>query len=298
MRKVVLLGSPIAHSYSPAIQNAAFNEAGLAWRYQAMEVAPEKLAATIASMRVDGWPGANVTIPFKESVLPLLDEIDASAIETSAVNTIVNKNGHLVGHNTDLRGFIRDLHTHWQAPRAGQSLILGAGGAARAVAFGLAREGLDLSLIARSVSRAERLAEDVRREFGVEVTALPWARESFVRASSQCTLLVNATPLGMMPHIQESPWPDGVPLPPDAFVYDLVYSPADTRLVQQAQQSGIKAVSGAGMLLEQAALSYELWTGLGAPRERMRAALGGALERSSEWGRTEDRTDRREVLDA
>lgn len=295
VKKVVLLGSPVAHSFSPAVQNAAFNEAGLDWRYEAMEVAPEQLAATLANMRKHGWLGANVTLPHKEAVLSLLDELDPSAIQTSAVNTIVNKDGHLVGHNTDLRGFIRDLRAHWRFPRTGRSLILGAGGAARAVATGLAQEGLDLSLIARTASRAERLAEDVRRYHGVGVAVLPWVSDSFARAASQCTLIVNATPLGMMPNVQNSPWPGDVPLPPAAFVYDLVYSPREPRLVKRAQHSGLKAASGAGMLLEQAALSYELWTDLRAPRERMKAALGEALEQSRPRRRTEVQS---EVLDA
>ena len=298
VKKFVLLGSPVEHSFSPAIQSAAFNEAGLDWRYEAMEVTPEELAATIASMRKHGWLGANVTIPFKEAVLPLLDEIDSSAVQTSAVNTIVNRNGHLVGHNTDLRGFMRDLRTHWQVPKTGRPLILGAGGGARAVAFGLAQEGLDLLLIARTTIRAERLAEDVRRYHGVGVAILPWARDSFTKAASQCILIVNATPLGMMPEVQNSPWPGDVALPPAAFVYDLVYSPREPQLVKQAQRSGLRAASGAGMLLEQAALSYELWTGLRAPRERMRAALEDALVRASAWERTQDQPDRREVLDA
>ncbi|MCH7610054.1 MAG: shikimate dehydrogenase [Chloroflexi bacterium] len=298
MKKVVLLGAPVAHSFSPTIQNAAFKEADLDWRYQALEIAPGNLGATLARMREEGWPGANVTIPFKEAVSPLLDEIDPSADRTSAVNTIVNNNGHLVGHNTDLRGFMTDLKAHWQVPSAGPSLILGAGGAARAVAFGLAGEGLDLTFIARSSGRAERLAEDVRRGGAADVATLPWAREFFVNSSSQCILVVNATPLGMMPNIRKSPWPDDLPLPPDAFVYDLVYSPPETRLVQQAHQSGIEAVSGAGMLLEQAALSFELWTGQTAPRERMRAALGKALGRSSAWGKLAGQPNRREVLDA
>jgi len=190
VKKVVLLGSPVAHSFSPNIQNAAFKEAGLDWRYQALDVAPGELAATIATMRERRWPGANVTIPYKEAVLPLLDEIDPSADQTSAVNTIVSQDGHLVGHNTDLRGFIRDLQAHWPIPSSGRSIILGAGGAARAVAFGLAGEGHDLALIARSKSRADRLAEDIRRELEVEVAVLPWARESFVSAASECALVV------------------------------------------------------------------------------------------------------------
>ena len=191
-----------------------------------------------------------------------------------------------------------DLSAHWQVPSAGRALSLGAGGAARAVAFGLAGEGLELTFIARSRGRAERLAEDVRRGGAADVATLPWARESFVNSSSQCILVVNATPLGMMPNIRKSPWPDDLPLPTDAFVYDLVYSPAETRLVQQARRSGIEAVAGAGMLLEQAALSFELWTDQIAPRERMRAALGKALGRSSAWGQSAEQPDRREVLDA
>ena len=295
MSKIVLLGSPVAHSISPAVQNAAFQTAGLDFRYEAMEVAPEELAVTIASMRKQGWRGANVTIPHKEVVLPLLDEIHPTAVQTSAVNTIQIKDGHLVGHNTDLLGFMRDLRSHWQVPKTARSLILGAGGGARAVSFGLAQEGFDLLLIARTATRAERVAEEIRRNYAVEVSILPWTGESFMRATSQCSLIVNATPLGMMPNDRTSPWPADVPLPPAAFIYDLVYSPRDTRLVQQARQAGLQAVSGAGMLLEQAVLSYELWTGLRAPRTQMREAL----EKASVKSRFRERPKvQDEVLDA
>lgn len=280
MKRVVLLGSPVAHSLSPAIQSAAFEAAGLDWRYEAIEISPERLAATIERMRAESWPGANVTIPYKEAVAALLDELDPSAAETSAVNTIVNEGSHLVGHNTDLLGFTRDLRAHWRAPRNGAALILGAGGAARAVAFGLARQGLELCVIARTESRAEKLADELRRNHAGGIAVLPWREESFGRAASRCDLIINATPLGMWPADQSSAWPLGVPLPPAAFVYDLVYIPRDTRLVQYARHSGLEAASGAGMLLEQAALSYERWSGLRAPRRRMRAALNQALERS------------------
>ena len=278
VRKVVLLGSPVAHSLSPVMQGAAFAAAELNWRYEAIEVDPQGLPAAIRRMRADGWAGANVTIPLKEKVLPLLDELDASASQTLACNTIVNEEGCLVGHNTDLPGFLRDLQAHWQDPRSGPSLILGAGGAARAVAFGLAQLGLDLRVIARSASRAASLAEDVRRGHPVEVTAFPWTPESFEQAAGRCRLIVNATPLGMLPLDRRPPWPEDVQLPPGAFVYDLVYTSRETPFVRQARLAGLEARSGAGMLLEQGALSYELWTGLSAPRERMRAALDSALE--------------------
>ena len=278
MKKVVLLGSPVAHSLSPVMYGAAFVAAELDWHYEAIEVDPPGLPAAIRSMRADGWAGANVTIPLKEKVLPLLDELDASAAQTLASNTIVNEGGRLVGHNTDLPGFLRDLQVHWQVPRSGHSLILGAGGAARAVAFGLAQLGLELRVIGRSASRTESLAEDVRRAHPVEVTAFPWTPESFEQAAGQCRLVVNTTPLGMLPPDRRSPWPEDVQLPPDAFAYDLVYTSPETPFVRQARLACLEARSGAGMLLEQGALSYELWTGLAAPRERMRTALDSALE--------------------
>jgi shikimate dehydrogenase len=246
-------------------------------------------------MRVNNWLGANVTIPYKEAILPLLDEIHPSADQAKAVNTILNRDGHLVGHNTDLQGFMRDLRIEWQPQGTGRSLILGAGGGARAVAFGLAEEGHDLLFIARTAARVERVVEKLRRDYAVEVEILPWREESFVKATSRCSLIVNATPLGMTPNSQISPWPDDVPLPPTAFIYDLVYAPRDTRLVQQARQVGLQAVSGAGMLLEQAALSFKIWTGHRAPRVQMRKALEKALMQS----RFRERSNvPNEVLDA
>jgi shikimate dehydrogenase len=277
MRRVVLLGSPVAHSLSPAIQGAAFEATGLDWRYQAVEVDGRALPDAIRRMRAEGWAGANVTIPLKETVLPLLDDLDPSASETRAVNTIVARGSTLVGHNTDLPGFLRDLQANWPVPVGGAAMILGAGGAARAVAFGLARLGLDLRLISRSAGRGEALGHAVRRVQPVDVQTLPWRRGSFERAADGSVLIVNATPLGMLSLEEYSPWPDGLPLPPGACVYDLVYTPRATRFVRQARLAGLHAISGAGMLVEQGALAFELWTGREAPRDRMRAAMEGAL---------------------
>ena len=279
MRRVVLLGSPVAHSLSPVIQNTAFEVSGLDWCYEAIETDVQGLEPAIQRMRADAWPGANVTIPLKEAVLPLLDELDPSAVEVSAVNTIVNEGGRLVGHNTDSLGFVRDLRAHWPVPAYGVAVILGAGGAARAVAAGLARQGLELLLISRSKERGEILANDIRRKHAGEVSVLPWNRESFARIPVQSVLIVNATPLGMAPADQDTPWPAEVPLPPGAAVYDLVYTPKETRFQQHARQSGLQSMSGGGMLLEQGALSYERWTGRRAPRRQMRAALRRAQER-------------------
>lgn len=278
--QVELLGYPVAHSLSPALHNAAFAAVGLDWRYRAVEVLPQHLAPAVEALRSDDRAGANLTIPHKQAVVPLLDELRPSGVQTSAVNTIVNDRGRLVGHNTDMAGFLQDLRAHWQVPTGGRAVILGAGGAARAVAFGLAQHGLDLWLISRSAGRAAELAQSIHRSLSSKVEALPWTRRSFSQVKRHCDLVVNATPLGMRPQGDLTPWPDEVPLPPSAFVYDLVYAPGETKLVRRARQSGLPAAAGGGMLLEQAALSFELWTGLPAPRTRMQAALDAALERS------------------
>jgi len=279
VKHVVLLGSPVAHSLSPVMQNAAFQVSGLDWCYEAIETEAEELEPALHRMRAEAWPGANVTLPLKEAVVPLLDELDPSAVEVSAVNTIVNEGGRLVGHNTDSLGFVRDLRAHWQVPAVGVAVILGAGGAARAVASGLARQGLELVLIARSPARARLLVDAIQRQHAAKASALPWERQSFQDIPRECVLIVNATPLGMAPADQDTPWPPELPLPPGAAVYDLVYTPQETRFQRYARRSGLQSIAGGGMLLEQGALSYERWTGRRAPRRQMRAALRRALER-------------------
>jgi len=299
MMHFVLLGHPVEHSISPAIQAAAFNETGLDWIYEAIDIAPEALSEAVDRLRKGNWHGANVTIPHKHAVAPLLDVLADSAAQTSAVNTIARNANRLVGHNTDLPAFMKDLGSYFDlglrpdvdlgankinrsarldAPATGTGLILGAGGAARSVAFGLAQQGINLNIIARTVHTAQALAEDVLRIYSVDVDVSPWESESFAEARRDCTLVVNATPVGMLPYKQDTPWPAEVALPEHAFVYDLVYTPGETRLVRDARLAGLRAASGAGMLVEQAALSFELWTGIRAPRRTMRAALEQMLE--------------------
>lgn len=285
MNRVGLLGYPVAHSLSPAMHRAAFAAAGLDWRYQALEIRPGELEAAIDRLRAPDWRGANVTIPHKQAVLPLLDELSPSAAEVAAVNTVVKRGQQLVGHNTDAAGFLLDLQRQRALPHASPSpqgpsaaMVLGAGGAARAVAFGLAQVGWSLRLIARSQLHAAALGEAVQRRHPIEVELLPWDRASFESACDRCDLIVNATPIGMSPDGRSSPWPAGLPFPPGAFVYDLVYVPSETRLVRQARRAGLEAAAGGGMLLEQGAIAFELWSELRAPRAQMHAALEAALE--------------------
>lgn len=313
MSRFVLLGHPVGHSISPAMQSAAFDEMGLDWTYEAIDVAPGELLGAVDRLRNGVWRGANVTIPHKQAVIPLLDDLSQSALHTSTVNTIVRDDNRVVGHNTDLPAFMKDLGSYFDlglrpdvdlganknnraarldAPETGTGLILGAGGAARSVAFSLAQQGFNLKLIARTIRPAQALAEDVLRKTSVEVELLPWENDSFTDAGRDCSLVVNATPVGMLPHEQDTPWPSEIALPEKAFVYDLVYTPSETRLMRDARLAGLDAASGAGMLVEQGALSFELWTGIRAPRRTMRAALEAASENSNSISGT------REVLNA
>ena len=293
--RFVLLGHPVGHSISPAIQGTAFDETGLDWIYEAIDVAPDELSEAVDRLRKGFWHGANVTIPHKQAVIPLLDDLTESAAHTFTVNTIVRSGNRLVGHNTDLPAFIKDLGARFDLTldvQHGTALLLGAGGAARSVAFGLAQQGFSLNVIARTVRPAQALAKDVLRNYPVDVELLPWENDSFADAGRDCSLVVNATPVGMLPHEQDTPWPSEIALPGKAFVYDLVYTPSDTRLMGDARHAGLRGATGAGMLVEQGALSFELWTGIRAPRRAMQAALEAASENSDSISGT------REVLNA
>ena len=265
--KLALLGYPLSHSVSPAMHSAALAHAGLRdWRYEAWPVPPEQLAETVARLRGDDYAGANVTVPHKEAVTASLDGLTPVALAIGAVNTLFNKDGRLLGHNTDAAGFLADLYADDVKLARRKVLVLGAGGAARAVVAACAGVGAAVRLLARKRVQAEAFAALA------PVTVYDWSPLGFLQASDGVTLIVNTTPLGMSPKVAASPWPGNVPFPPDAFVYHLVYNPPETRLVQQARAAGLRAATGLGMLVEQGALAFELWTGQAAPRALMRAA--------------------------
>jgi shikimate dehydrogenase len=270
--KLALLGYPLSHSVSPAMQNAALAHAGLSdWRYDAWPVEPERLAETVRRLRGDDYAGANVTVPHKQTVIVSLDGLTPVAQAIGAVNTLLKKDGRLIGHNTDAAGFLADLYTHGVKLARRKVLILGAGGAARAVVAACAGVGATVRVMARKQVQAEAFATLA------PVAVYDWSPLGFLQASDGVTLIVNTTPLGMSPNPAASPWPEDVPFPPDAFVYDLVYNPPETRLVWQARAAGLRAATGLGMLIEQGALAFELWTGQPAPRALMRQAAENKL---------------------
>jgi shikimate dehydrogenase len=273
-----LLGWPVSHSLSPAMQNAAAADLGLDIAYVPLAVHPDQLAAAVRGLVALGFRGANVTVPHKEAIMPLLDEVDPAAAAIGAVNTIVvsfqpsadslqspgNRSPMLSGYNTDWSGFLADLRALEVNVAGRDCLILGAGGSARAVAYGLASSGGRVHIFARRQAQAEQVVTGLAAHCPSgslaihEWSALERAPSNFPAAG----LIVNTTPLGMTPQVEASPWPESVALPHGAVVYDLVYNPAETRLLRQARDAGLKCSNGLGMLLHQGAQAFKLWTGL------------------------------------
>lgn len=281
---VGLIGWPVSHSVSPAMHNAAFAALGLDWRYVPLPVDPALPGAVgdaVRGLRAMSLRGINVTVPHKQAVLPFLDRVTPAAQAMRAVNTIiVATDGALIGDNTDAPGFIADLRAHGVEPAGRRVLVLGAGGSARAIVYGLAQAGAQQIIIAnRSVERAEQLLADLRPFLGGAAGAVVALPDGLAAVAAEVTLIVNCTSLGMTPHADTTPWPVDLPLRTDQTVYDLVYNPAETRLLQQARAGGAQAIGGLGMLIWQGALAFERWTGQPAPVAVMRAAAEEQMRR-------------------
>ncbi|HEY8477552.1 MAG TPA: shikimate dehydrogenase [Chloroflexota bacterium] len=272
-----VLGYPVSHSISPALHAAAFAHHGLDAVYERWEVPSERLGERVASLRAPHCLGANVTIPHKEAVVSLLDDLAPEARAIGAVNTIVNREGRLTGHNTDAGGFVESLRREGGLDPVGRSIVLiGAGGAARAIAFGLAEAGAAaIHVFNRNAERAERLAEAVAAHYpGVALRGDALESPALRAAAERCDVLVNATSVGL--HGDESPLSDDL-IPSSALVVDIVYNPPRTRLLRAAEAKGARVLGGLPMLVYQAAGAFRLWTGLDAPVDRMFAAAREAL---------------------
>jgi shikimate dehydrogenase len=268
-----LIGYPLGHSLSPKIHTAALAACGLIGAYSLFPIAPDDipgLQALFARLRAGELHGLNVTIPHKQNVIPLLDDLTETAQSIGAVNTVSLRKGRLIGDNTDARGFLSDLNNFLDASSfttRHSSLVIGAGGSARAVVYALASSGWKVTIAARRPEQAENLTESMQTACGqIESISLNAV------AGWRGDLLVNTTPLGMAPAIETCPWPENTPLPDGAAVYDLVYNPRETRLVREARAAGLPAITGLGMLVEQAALAFETWTGCRPPRTVLRQA--------------------------
>jgi shikimate dehydrogenase len=277
VRLLYLLGYPVAHSLSPAMQNAALEALGLDYEYLLMPVPPSDLSGTVSNLRDASVAGFNVTIPHKVAVIPLLDEVDETASTVGAVNTVVNSGGRLRGYNTDSVAATRVLREAYGSLSGCRAVILGAGGAARAVASGLAPHAERITVLARDPAKAEALAAEVAEHTGAEIHAAGIGEAS--KVTPYADVLVNATPAGMHPNVGSTPIEAGA-LHRGLLVFDLVYNPEKTRLLREAEAAGARTVGGLPMLVYQGAEALRLWTGRAAPEVLMldaaRAALGGA----------------------
>jgi shikimate dehydrogenase len=275
-----VIGGPARRSLSPVFQQAALDALQLPHRYEYWPTPPDGLATRVSGLRAPAVLGANVTIPHKEAIIPLLDKLDPLAGQIGAVNTVHNVRGVLHGYNTDAEGFLRGLREDAGMDPAGKrAVVAGAGGAARAVVVALLRAGAaSVTIINRSFPRASRLVEDLSPLAGDRrLGALPDIYASWAASAAGCDLLVNCTPAGS-PGAQDGE----TPIPLDTIsagmlVYDLVYIPAETALMAAARERGARVIGGLPMLIYQGAASLKIWTGRDAPADVMFAAARAAL---------------------
>ncbi len=270
-----IFGHPVGHSLSPAMHNGAFGALGIDSVYLAFDISPEKIGPAANAVRTLGIKGVNITIPHKESIIPYLDKISPDARLMGAVNTVKNDDGILSGYNTDVGGFLRALEEDVHAkPSGAKVLLLGAGGAARAVLSALCMNGAESVYVAnRTHDKALDLSAEFKKQFK-DITIEPVAlgdEKTIKEILSKADILVNSTSAGMGGK-------EAVELPLEslkksAAVYDLVYKPSETRLVTEARRLGHSASGGLSMLLYQGALSFEIWTGREAPIRVMREAI-------------------------
>jgi shikimate dehydrogenase len=276
-----IIGYPLGHSLSPVIHNAGFDALGLDVRYEAWPTPPDELAAAVERVRAPDFLGMSVTIPHKQAVMALLDEIDPTATAIGSVNTVVKRDGRLAGYNTDKDGFMRPLRRAGCDPAGLRALVLGVGGSERAVAYGLVEAGVaSIALAGRHLERVEEAAVHLettaRRRLPIE--RVPWTDDALTRAAAAADLIVNCTPVGMRHTAEEheSPLPAAA-LRAGVWVYDIVYNPLDTVLLRLARKAGCHAVAGLEMLVDQAAAQQVLWTGREPPVDIMFAAAEAVL---------------------
>ena len=271
MIRLGLIGYPLGHSLSPKIHNAALKACGLKGDYSLFPIAPDDKQGVkdlLGRVRSGEIRGLNVTIPHKQNVIELLDELTSTAKAIGAVNTIYLRNDKLIGDNTDAAGFLSDLkrvaNFEFRIPRS--ALVIGAGGSARAIVYALLNDSWNVTIAARRIEQVQELVSQFEGAIATKLNL-----QTFKPSNLQ--LIINTTPLGMNPNIDTSPLPENLSLPEHVTVYDLVYNPRETKLVREARQQGCHATTGLGMLVEQAALAFELWTGQNPPREILYASV-------------------------
>jgi shikimate dehydrogenase len=278
MKKYAVIGHPIAHSLSPLMHNTTFQHFKIDGNYEALDIEPASLEQAIGRFRKEMWSGFNVTAPHKEAVIPLIDEVVPEARAVGAVNTIVNRHNTFVGYNTDVLGVERSIHPYRTKIEGRSCVILGSGGAARSVVHVLTHKikPLEITFSAQFLDQAHALIKSVG-DSNVKFNVIHYTDKALEAAIKNCTLIVNATTAGMFPAVLDSPLPNRNWLSKQHIVFDLVYRPLITRLLNDARTVGAKSIDGLEMFLQQGAAAFQLWTGKEMPVEHIRQVLEDKL---------------------
>lgn len=274
-----VIGDPIEHTLSPLMHNAAFEALKLDYVFLAFKVKPAEVGNAIAGMRALNIRGLNVTMPHKSTIMNFLDRIDLSAKIINSVNTILNKESTLFGFNTDGVGALKALRENGVEPKGRKVLLLGAGGAARAIAYTMAKEADELAVLNRTVKQARDLAKLLEKTANKKIVAGSLSPSEIQHNIQDSDILINATSMGMKPKADESPVSPKL-LRRNLAVMDIVYNPLETKLAKDAKAAGAQVVSGVEMLIFQGAASFEIWTGKSAPVEVMRKAALKHLQKA------------------
>ncbi|MFX1447648.1 MAG: shikimate dehydrogenase [Promethearchaeota archaeon] len=273
-----VIGHPIEHSMSPFMHNAALEELSLDYIYLAFDVPPKDLKKAVLGFKKHDMKGINVTIPHKETIMEYLDQIDPLAEKIGAVNTIKNVDGNLIGRNTDAFGAKKALIDTGFQVKGKKVLILGAGGAARAISFALSDEIDEIFVCNRTEKRAIKLAKDLNDSMKVTATGKDMSKETLTALIDDVELLINTTPVGMYPDIKRTPISKDL-LADHLFVYDIIYNPLKTQLLNEASEIGCKTLNGLDMFINQGALSFEWWTNTKPNLSTMKEKIISLLEK-------------------
>lgn len=272
-----VFGDPVDDNPTGVVEEAAFAAKNLNYRYLTIKVLPEDLGKAMDSVKIFGMKGINLTMPHKIKVLPYLDELSPAAEIIGAVNTVIQKEGKLFGENTDGKGFVTALKNSGETLDKKNVTILGAGGAARAIAVECALNGAaHINIINRSIEKGEELASLIQMKTDSSAKYLNWKNNMAI--PSDTDILINATSIGFSPNVTDKPDIDYTTITPEMCVCDVIFNPAETIFLKSAAENGAKTITGLGMLVQQAALNFTLWTGVEAPVDVMEDALKKEFE--------------------
>lgn len=270
-----LIGYPVRHSISPNMHNRAFQYLGLDYVYLVFEIKEDNLKDTVMAIKTLDVAGFNVTMPLKQIIMPLLDEISKEAQLIGSVNTVINDNGKLIGHNTDGKGYVKSLEDEGITVEGKRFVMAGAGGAARSIAIQLALDGAqEITIFNRTLDKAKEICEIINKNIpNCKVMTTGYEENQLKQQLKKADVLINCTSLGMAPHEEKSIITNPELLHTDLIVSDIIYFPAKTKLLQMAEDAGCKVINGVGMIIGQGALAFKIWTGLDMPIDYVKEGI-------------------------